>query len=95
VPDFHYQVYLDLSKNKLSEIPEDLQALRLLKKLNVSSNKLTSLPGAIFASFPRLNSFICSENQLMDIPEGLFKATTLTYLDFSANRLSRVRSRAL
>jgi hypothetical protein len=86
----NYVVYLDLSKNKLTELPEDLQALRLLKRLNVSSNRLTTLPGVIFASFPRLSSFICAENQITEIPDGLFKATTLTYLDFSANKLTRL-----
>jgi len=87
------QVYLDLSRNKLTELPEDLSALRLLKRLNVSANKLTSLPGSIFASFPRLHSLIGAENQITEIPEGLFKATTLSYLDLSSNKISKARTR--
>lgn len=86
----NYVVYLDLSRNKLTELPEDLSALRLLKRLNVSANKLTSLPGSIFASFPRLHSLIGAENQITEIPEGLFKATTLSYLDLSSNKISKV-----
>jgi len=86
----NYVVYLDLSRNKLTELPEDISALRLLKRLNVSANKLTSLPGSIFASFPRLHSLIAAENQITTIPEGLFKATTLAYLDLSSNEIAQV-----
>jgi Leucine-rich repeat (LRR) protein len=93
VNDTPNQVYLDLSRNKLTELPEDLSALRLLKRLNVSANKLTSLPGSIFAAFPRLHSLIGAENQITEIPEGLFKATTLSYLDLSSNKISKAHTR--
>ncbi|KAL6046391.1 Rap1 GTPase-activating protein 1, variant 2 [Balamuthia mandrillaris] len=83
-----YVVYLDLAKNALTSLHEDLGKLHMLRTLNVSHNQLTSLPGNIFADLPKLTSLLASNNQIDALPASLFEARTLTYLDVSNNALT-------
>lgn len=85
-----YVVFLDLGKNKLTELPEELKNLKSLKTLNVSSNKLTALPSVIFTQFPRLTSLLASENEITHIPDTLYTVQTINYIDLSQNKLSRI-----
>eukprot|EP01087_Luapelamoeba_hula_P001780 TRINITY_DN1158_c5_g1_i3.p1 TRINITY_DN1158_c5_g1~~TRINITY_DN1158_c5_g1_i3.p1 ORF type:complete len:1011 (+),score=196.48 TRINITY_DN1158_c5_g1_i3:393-3035(+) len=89
VCNLSYVVYLDLGNNQLTELPQELQALRSLRTLNVSSNKLRTLPTGIFAHLPRLSFLLASENELQSIPETVYHGSqVLAYIDFSQNMLT-------
>ncbi|CAH8853641.1 unnamed protein product [Trichobilharzia szidati] len=62
---------LDLSYNKISQIPEDISALVSLKDFYLSENKLTSLPDAI-CQLKELTTLDLSFNQLNSLPEKFY-----------------------
>ncbi|CAI5439868.1 unnamed protein product [Caenorhabditis angaria] len=56
---------IDLSNNRIQEIPEDLTNLRQIKELRLNSNKLGPIPTAI-AHLPKLKTLDLSENPFKD-----------------------------
>ncbi|MEM9001261.1 MAG: leucine-rich repeat domain-containing protein [Bacteroidota bacterium] len=69
VPDIQKKVpnvvTLDLSNNKLTEIPNEIKNFTALKNLNLSSNKITNLPiSTLFKLNRTLDSFDLTNNQL-------------------------------
>lgn len=55
---------LDLSNNKLKEIPTFIMDLTNLKTLDLSNNQLTEVPAFLFKKMPYLGSLNLSNNQL-------------------------------
>ncbi|KAH9524593.1 hypothetical protein Btru_027277, partial [Bulinus truncatus] len=77
---------LDLSGNHLSELPSELfSSLRNLKDLNVTYNKLESLPDEI-AQCKQLMTLSLSENKLKSLPSTLQNCHELSRLDISKNK---------
>ena len=92
---FDYVNSLNLCKNKLSIVPEEVFYLKNLTSLNLSMNKLASLPilvpnfitdsGQPVPPCPNLNRLNLSSNQLANLPEFLFSLPNLSFLDASKN----------
>ncbi|KAK4470389.1 hypothetical protein MN116_005949 [Schistosoma mekongi] len=62
---------LDMSKNKISQLPDDINSLNSLEELFLSENMLTSLPNTI-CQLKELKTLDLSYNQLLDLPGNLY-----------------------
>ena len=54
--------------NKLENLPEWISDCSFLKRLNVSHNKLQSLPQRIFCEAPKLKQLIADHNEIRELP---------------------------
>lgn len=81
--------HLDLSGNKLTCLPKNLDALKFLVTLNLKDNQLRSLPLSI-RSLVALRSLIVSHNKLRSIPLSVGNLVLLETLDISHNALSEL-----
>ncbi|MBD1996457.1 leucine-rich repeat domain-containing protein [Leptolyngbya sp. FACHB-541] len=77
---------LDLSGMGLTELPEAIASLTLLRSLDLSNNQSMELPEAI-ASLTQLQSLNLFHNQLTELPEAIASLTQLQSLDLSNNQL--------
>jgi Leucine-rich repeat (LRR) protein len=75
-------IKLNLSGNKLKELPKWIDKCVNLHILDCSDNQLTSLPNGLPTTLQKLN---CSDNQLTLLPESL--PTSLQILNCSDNQL--------
>jgi Leucine-rich repeat (LRR) protein len=82
--------HLYLQHNELAEVYGDaLSGLSSLRVLNMSNNKLESLPGGLFASSKELREIYLQHNSLYELARGLFRRLEqLLVLDLSDNQLS-------
>jgi hypothetical protein len=78
---------LDLSRMKLTEVPEAISLLPWLQKLYLSSNQLTTLPETI-SSLSQLRELYLFNNQLTAIPESISLLPWLEKLYLSNNPLN-------
>lgn len=85
-PDSVYR--LDMSRSKLTEIPVELFQFKNLVELNLSKNKLTSLPSEFI--FEHLEVLHLTKNKFEDFPTVLCKNRTLKQLFFGKNSLSEL-----
>ncbi|XP_075701445.1 leucine-rich repeat-containing protein 59 [Rhinoderma darwinii] len=78
---------LDLSLSDLSDIPvRDLAAIPKATILDLSCNKLTTLPGD-FCSLTHIVRLDLSKNQLVQLPSEFGRLVNLQHLDLLQNRL--------
>jgi len=81
---------LDLSFNLLQDIPTDLPlTLPHLVSLNLSHNRLSSLPDSIFG-FLHLKELDVSHNNLLELPSSICLLDKLRKMDLSNNQISRL-----
>ncbi|BAY21081.1 small GTP-binding protein domain-containing protein [Calothrix sp. NIES-2100] len=80
---------LDLSGQKLTEIPEAIAKLTNLTQLYLSYNPITEIPEAI-AKLTNLTQLILSYNQITEIPEAIAKLTNLTQLILRYNQITEI-----
>ncbi|KAI9136798.1 hypothetical protein BKA69DRAFT_1042262 [Paraphysoderma sedebokerense] len=80
---------LDLSRNKLTDLPPELSLLTNLRHLNLSSNQFTYIPNVVF-TFTSLQSLLLYQNNLQNsIPDELgHSLPNLVVLKLYANSLS-------
>ncbi|MCZ2496610.1 protein kinase [Xylophilus sp. Kf1] len=85
---------LDLSCG-LTEFPPEIFSLAdSLEILNLSANRLTSLPHDLHR-LHRLQVIFCSDNAFTELPPSLGSCTRLEIVGFKANRIDRVDASAL
>ena len=77
---------LDLSSNKLTELPYKLKELRSLKKINLEKNKLTELPD-FFNFCSNIEELEISNNSLQSLPSSFKNLNKLRVLDLRNNDL--------
>ncbi|KAM8830034.1 fibromodulin isoform 1-T1 [Synchiropus picturatus] len=85
-------IMLDMRKNKLQRIPENLP--ETLQQLYLEFNGIESVPPGFLAMNPRLHFLRLSHNKLTDrgLPANVFNISTLVELDLSFNKLERIPS---
>lgn len=76
---------LDLSKNKLTCL-SDVSKLKLLKQLNLDSNKLEWLPDAL-GNLKKLEMLNVSNNLLVALPDSFSSLTNLKQVYLNNNRI--------
>jgi Leucine-rich repeat (LRR) protein len=86
LPCFQSIVFLDLSENKLTIVPQSIGALHSLKKLYLVDNQLTSLPNSI-QNCINLTTLCLSDNPFTSLPEPLKYCTRLIHLEADNNLL--------
>ena len=92
-----YVNHLNVSNNKLSELPIEFFHLPNLTILNASNNQIEALPRIVMATEPdpsqpmwpcaALSRLNLSKNLLKTIPDFLFELPHLSILDLSSNHL--------
>ncbi|MFT6211621.1 MAG: Leucine-rich repeat (LRR) protein [Bacteroidia bacterium] len=81
--------WLDLSKNRLTEIPANLGLLKNLKKLILFKNKIESLPPEI-GLLEDLRELIINQNELQTLPEEIGNLKKLRYIDMWSNNITHL-----
>jgi hypothetical protein len=80
---------LDLSKQKLSGIPDDVFRLSNLQELKLNKCRVTQLPDR-FSALPNLQRFQCQHNEIESIPASIFTLRQLKLLDLADNIIESV-----
>lgn len=82
-------VELNLSKNKIEKLPESIKYITGLKNLNVSYNRLSSLPWrSITTRLKKLETLLIQYNNITEIGKGIGNLRdTLQHFNFSNNQL--------
>ena len=82
---------LDLSHNKLTQVPSSLRHLKALQTLDLSSNSIDSLANAPILSMDHLWRLQLSHNKLKNVTSDLLnRLESLQILDLSSNQVQHV-----
>jgi len=77
---------VDLSRNSLQVLPDELSSCSSLESLILTGNKIKEWPGTVFASLSNLTCLKLDNNHLAKIPsEGFDSLLKLQVLDLSGN----------
>ncbi|MFC2175851.1 leucine-rich repeat domain-containing protein [Bacteroidota bacterium] len=79
--------WLDLSRNRIQEIPAEIGLLTQLKKLILHKNRIETLPPEIGA-LTDLRELIINNNELVSLPKEIGNLKKLRYLDMWSNNIS-------
>jgi Leucine-rich repeat (LRR) protein len=79
---------LDLSKNKLSQLPEKFNSFQAIEKLDLGRNKFENFP-LVICQFPHLKTLHLDRNQITLLPEQIADLQALEYLDLYANGIEQ------
>lgn len=82
-------VYLNISWNNISCLPEDMSTFKVLKELNLAHNAITTIPRSI-ASMNELETLHCEYNMIIAFIEELVFVKKLSFLNISHNRITQV-----
>ena len=82
-------VYLNISWNNISCLPEDMSVFTVLKELNVSHNAITVIPRSI-ALMNELETFHCEYNLITALTEELVVVKKLSFLNISHNKINEI-----
>ena len=87
---------LDLSGKNLTQIPEWVFDIRTLQELNLSNNKLKTLPNSFGNNNIKFISKLnLSNNKLSSLPDSFKKLQLLRVLDISENQFTKVPNEVL
>jgi Leucine-rich repeat (LRR) protein len=79
---------LNLSKNKLSQIPENFMAFQAIEKLDLGRNKFEHFP-LVLCQFSQLKTLHLDRNQITMLPAQIADLQALEYLDLYANSIEQ------
>ncbi|RCH80622.1 hypothetical protein CU098_003214, partial [Rhizopus stolonifer] len=86
-------VELDISRNRLTRLPDQIRHLTHLRILNVTSNQLTHIPPELYA-LQDLQVLILSQNKIQSIPEDMPRLLpNLVTFRIAANLIEKLPSR--
>lgn len=89
---FQGLVELDISRNRLTQLPPNLAMLNYLKILNVSANRLATVPAVLY-HLGQLEVLNLSQNLITEIPsEMAIRLRRLKTLRMSANRIEHIEA---
>ena len=77
--------YLDLSENQLEQLDTIASNLTTLERLNLSCNKIKSIPRQILRFLPQLQLFNIASNQIRVIPNCLARSGTRLHTLYCAD----------
>lgn len=80
---------LNLSGNKLEELPAAIGAFTSLEMIDLSGNRLSKLPETI-VNLQNLKKLKANNNDLTELPENIDRLFSLETLDVSNNRLTHL-----
>lgn len=81
---------LDLSYNRLRNLPNNITKLQSLESLDISNNYLLlKLPNAI-GDLKQLRSLLAMSNSLSTLPDSIENLSQLEYLDISDNEFTKL-----
>ncbi|XP_067629207.1 protein flightless-1 isoform X7 [Eurosta solidaginis] len=86
---------LDLSHNKLKEVPEGLERAKSLLVLNLSNNQIKSIPNTLFIHLTDLLFLDLSKNHLETLPPQTRRLANLQTLNLADNPLELFQLRQL
>ncbi|EEY62860.1 uncharacterized protein PITG_15291 [Phytophthora infestans T30-4] len=84
-----YLMELDLTKNRLRELPDTLTKLTALKILNLSCNVLEKLPEE-FGKLEKLEKIWLENNKLTQLPASIGGCRSARCANFNCNKLSEL-----
>jgi len=82
-------VDLDLSRNRLKELPDSLWALGRVKRLNLSKNQIEQLPPSL-GRMNHLEELVISQNEITSLPDSIGKLDRLRMIDAWSNNLDEL-----
>lgn len=84
--------YLNLSDNRLAQLPKEIGCLTQLEILDLYNNQLTEAPESLAAisSLKSLKALGLNRNQLKELPEVIISLTQLQMLDLNSNKLKEL-----
>ena len=80
--------WLDISKNKLKEIPSGIGKLSQLEHLDASKNKLSSVPYTL-GYLKQLNTLLLNQNAIETLPKEIGNLESLEVLDLWSNEIDQ------
>lgn len=80
---------LNLQKNRLTFLPDEIGCLKTLESLDVSFNKLNNLPDSI-AGCSSLKTLNASNNNIQTFPVGVCHALQIEHVDLSNNVIEKL-----
>ncbi|XP_042309219.1 malignant fibrous histiocytoma-amplified sequence 1 homolog [Sceloporus undulatus] len=82
---------LILSKNDITDFPEEIRNLVHLEKLELNQNQIRTIPEGIFSFLPKLKHLRLNNNRLDGLPKDLAScSSSLQYLNLSNNLLQAI-----
>lgn len=77
---------LDISKNRIAVLPDEISRFKQIKQLNIEGNRLQCLPSSI-SSLKKLEMLNASLNMIRGLPSSFVELSHLKQIYLSSNRL--------
>jgi Leucine-rich repeat (LRR) protein len=82
---------LDMSSNQLTEVPEALKGLTVLKTLDLGENQISHFRAGVFKNLNQLTGLRLIDNQIENITKGMFESLPhLSVLNLAKNRIQTI-----
>jgi len=79
--------FLDLSRNQIKQLPQEITKLTLLNQIDISDNQFTKIPAEIF-ELKNLQTIRATNNQITEIPDEIGNLLHLTGIYLTENKLT-------